>query len=285
MNNLSPINITRIKNVTNKETGEAYLNLTENNFELHWPDSRRGNILEAKEDEIIVLYQKIRNKKYFTHLVIPSDNKELPEGKRHNYRFGRTVKVVAFTGIENAIPFKNTLLDELNFHNRGWGSATELSVIKGSNKIEKYQIELWNKFSPFFNNEYGTNSTTYSYLSKELIIENEEKTAEEGNLKIVNHIIRERNQKIIDLKKKIEIRSNTYFCEVCGFSFIDTYNQEYLECHHNIPISMGVRTTELKDLKLVCSNCHRMLHRKIDEIYLSIEELRELIKTRQNSKS
>ena len=36
-------------------------------------------------------------------------------------------------------------------------------------------------------------------------------------------------------------------------------------------------TTTFDDLILVCSNCHKMLHRKFCDKYMSIEELKEII--------
>lgn len=56
-------------------------------------------------------------------------------------------------------------------------------------------------------------------------------------------------------------------CDVC-----DRTEDEYppalaeavFEAHHVVPLSTGqVRRTQLKDLALLCANCHRMLHRAI----------------------
>ncbi|MEV4882457.1 HNH endonuclease [Chitinophaga ginsengisegetis] len=67
-------------------------------------------------------------------------------------------------------------------------------------------------------------------------------------------------------------------CEVCGFDFYDSYGdigKGFIECHHKTPLSKITASTKtsLKDLALVCSNCHRMLHKDIN--VLSIEGLRE----------
>ena len=48
------------------------------------------------------------------------------------------------------------------------------------------------------------------------------------------------------------------------------------ECHHTVPVSeygSGART-QLRDLALVCANCHRMLHRR--RPWLTIDELLRL---------
>jgi len=55
-------------------------------------------------------------------------------------------------------------------------------------------------------------------------------------------------------------------CDVCAFDFTERYGQlgeGFIEAHHTVPVSQmrpGERTT-LSSIALVCSNCHRMLHR------------------------
>ena len=83
------------------------------------------------------------------------------------------------------------------------------------------------------------------------------------------HTVRERNRKVIILKKekfKDENKGDLY-CEACKFNFAHTYRghgDEFIECHHIKPLSElypGEKTT-LDDLALLCSNCHRMVHYK-----------------------
>ncbi|MCE5247833.1 HNH endonuclease [bacterium] len=59
-------------------------------------------------------------------------------------------------------------------------------------------------------------------------------------------------------------------CSICGFSFESVYGKlgrGFIECHHVVPLaqSAGSRKTSLEDLVLVCSNCHRMLHRDLSQ--------------------
>ena len=42
MNQLSAKNITKIKNITNRVTGKAYLDIQEKEFILHYPDKRKN---------------------------------------------------------------------------------------------------------------------------------------------------------------------------------------------------------------------------------------------------
>jgi 5-methylcytosine-specific restriction protein A len=68
-----------------------------------------------------------------------------------------------------------------------------------------------------------------------------------------------------------------YDCAVCGFNFKETYGEmgaTYVEVHHLKQIAdIGEEylIDPVKDLRPVCANCHRMLHRTRPA--LSIEEL------------
>lgn len=106
-------------------------------------------------------------------------------------------------------------------------------------------------------------------------------SANEGKIFYRLHKLKERDSKLILLKKKDVLKKNgRLFCEVCNFNFEDFYGeigQDFIECHHKKPISelkLEDETT-LDDLAVVCSNCHRMLHRKKE--LLSIEELRKML--------
>ena len=72
-------------------------------------------------------------------------------------------------------------------------------------------------------------------------------------------------------------------CMICGFDFEAFYGEagrNFIEVHHIKPLSdIGEEVTvdPEKDLVCVCSNCHRIIHRKKDGVY-SIEEVRGMIK-------
>lgn len=104
----------------------------------------------------------------------------------------------------------------------------------------------------------------------------------EGRILYKYHKVIERDRKIVKKKKDQAIsRNGILACEACLFVFEAFYGNigtGFIECHHRTPLSLlRVSTkTSLDDLALVCSNCHRMLHKKID--VLSIEDLKTLIK-------
>ncbi|HHQ6565561.1 TPA: HNH endonuclease [Serratia fonticola] len=89
----------------------------------------------------------------------------------------------------------------------------------------------------------------------------------EGNPRLVAHMRRERNPAIVKAKKKAVLRATGKLCcEACGFDFKEVYGEigdGFCEVHHLQPLSKadGVVKTELKDLAIVCSNCHRIIHR------------------------
>ncbi len=86
----------------------------------------------------------------------------------------------------------------------------------------------------------------------------------------------ERNPKIH--KEAIAIHGTT--CAGCGFSFGVVYGSrgaDYIEVHHLKAISTYGGTVVVNpatDMAVVCANCHRMIHRRINDP-LSINQLRE----------
>lgn len=114
-------------------------------------------------------------------------------------------------------------------------------------------------------------------------LESEESiTFPEGKKAYAKHARYERNQGIVRLAKdRFKAANGALFCEVCGFSF-DTYGErgkDYIEAHHDVPVSDlgddGV--SNIDDIKMVCANCHRILHRK--RPWLKVDELKSLIQS------
>lgn len=77
------------------------------------------------------------------------------------------------------------------------------------------------------------------------------------------------------------IRHHGYNCAVCGFNFETTYGstgEGFIEVHHLKQIAdRGEEhlVDPVKDLRPVCANCHRMLHKKRPP--LGIEELKLIL--------
>ena len=120
--------------------------------------------------------------------------------------------------------------------------------------------------------------------SVEVISEDNEE-GEEGKVLTRLHRYRERNTSIVRLKKKQTIKEHkSLTCEVCQFDFAEVYGERghgFIECHHTKPLSelsLQGETTKLSDLSLVCSNCHRMIHK--NRPWLSVAHLQVLVQKR-----
>lgn len=106
----------------------------------------------------------------------------------------------------------------------------------------------------------------------------------EGNPRLVAHLRRERSSALVKSKKEATLRATGKLCcEACGFDFKDIYGEHgdgFCEVHHLQPLSKadGAIKTELKDLAIVCSNCHRVIHRS--DPMLSIVSLSKVVNRR-----
>lgn len=119
-------------------------------------------------------------------------------------------------------------------------------------------------------------------VSIPVAIDDEDAEAQEGRLLQRRHFVRERDKSLRAEKVAHFLKTHsTVHCEVCGFDFESFYGargQEYIEVHHTLPLhASGERKTQLKDLILLCANCHRMIHRSAP--WLTPDGLRTLLVT------
>jgi len=267
-----------IRNVK-REGGKnwAYFDGDEDNMILHWSSSfvkKPTPALIPQIGDIVVLYQKINigDQFYFTHLLTPVDNIERDFVKTNpNHRWGRKMRILAKT--QDLIRPKLFDLGRVN-----QGHTYNIEYLNASISKEEIQKLVWKEFRPYFRNDVSNDyETEITENYSEGISEFNEGT--EGKYSYVLHKLRERNSHLVKKKKSTVKNPN---CECCNFDFSNTYPElgnGFIECHHKIPISKGERITRLEDLALVCSNCHRMLHKKNkDNDYYSVEELSEIIK-------
>jgi hypothetical protein len=69
----------------------------------------------------------------------------------------------------------------------------------------------------------------------------------------------------------ISVHGENYM--VCGFNFARRYGERgegFIEVHHIKPIAARGTATRIhpkKDMIVVCSNCHRMIHRRRDDVW------------------
>ena len=111
--------------------------------------------------------------------------------------------------------------------------------------------------------------------------EDDESAFPEGRESFKTHRHLERDGKMPrKAKAKRLAETGKLECDICGMEFHRFYGEHghgFIEAHHKVPVSKlnGAAKTKVSDLALVCSNCHRMLHRGIS--HLTIENLTDLV--------
>lgn len=141
--------------------------------------------------------------------------------------------------------------------------------------------ELWQAVRSFWDS--GVASIPDSVLDD---LEAESNQAEEevylgreGKSRAIVSRVRERSPRL----RGAALEIHGYVCQVCGFDFEETYGawgRGFAEVHHVQELgaapSEGVEVDPSTDLAVVCSNCHRMIHRKAKRA-LPLAELRKII--------
>jgi len=120
-----------------------------------------------------------------------------------------------------------------------------------------------------------------STYANQAVDEDDEEEFPEGRILYRVHRRHERSRVLgSKMKRRWLGRQGKLACLACGFDFEETYGPRgrgYIECHHVVPVSelrSGART-RVEDLVPVCSNCHKMLHRK--RPWLSVAQLSGLL--------
>ena len=99
----------------------------------------------------------------------------------------------------------------------------------------------------------------------------------EGHRKLITVRTYARNAKA----RQSCLEAHGYSCTICGFNFghfFGEHGENYIEVHHLKPISKAEEPYEIDprtDLRPVCANCHRMLHKEREVI--SIDELKNIV--------
>lgn len=155
---------------------------------------------------------------------------------------------------------------------------------KGLESFSNMDQKIWNEFS-YDKNKLNSISNLIKQYIELSSFEDPFKyigitEAVEGRILSYAHISRERNKKLINNKKELELKiKGKLVCEVCEFDFRQVYGEHgngFIECHHTKPLYTldGNTKTKLEDLVILCSNCHRMIHHKTP--WLSITELKKI---------
>lgn len=211
----------------------------------------------------------------------------------------RNPKIIALSEILNRLPIYGHRPDAEKFRNPN-GVSLKLSNFmaidpnhsgKGMKGHSKLDEEIFNEYLTKREDLKRNATQILKVVENKVLLSSIEKieddetsekdSVKEGQVLYKLHKYRERNKKIVEAKKKSVFKSKKRLeCEVCNFDFSLVYGevgQGFIECHHIKPLASNDLTsiTKLDDLALVCSNCHRMLHRRINEV--TIPDLKIII--------
>lgn len=135
---------------------------------------------------------------------------------------------------------------------------------------EKHIAHVKNAFVEYLAEQLATNGINIEVTESgaEQLADDGGLHFEEGALRVLSHRVRERSRALMEKKKAAALKcQGALICEVCDFDFHGFYGdmgQGFIEAHHIVPLcKAGHGLTQLADLALVCSNCHRMLHRAL----------------------
>ncbi len=209
-------------------------------------------------------------------------------------------EIIKLSQILNKLPIHSEDLRKTDFRNPN-GVAMKLSNFtaidpqndsKGLSSYSKLDEKTFFEFNTKQDELKRISALIIESLEEEEIIQklykiedefdNTVKERFEGEVLYKLHKLRERDRKLTDSKKnKAFQETGKLECEACGFDFFEKYGElgeGFMECHHTKPLStyQSKQKTKLEDLALVCSNCHRMLHRNIED--MSIETLKKVMK-------
>jgi hypothetical protein len=184
---------------------------------------------------------------------------------------------------------KNYPIEEIHLKvwNKFFAGNSELNI---NQKIQFDQVD-WNWLTQDFHlyvyrnvlNLYNPNKKNKKPVE---ISDDFEPIGIEGHGKLATHMRYERDSNLIRTIKETAIKANPMLnCEICGFSFFEKYGelgQGFIEAHHKRPLSVTRETkTTRVDIALVCSNCHRMIHKGISQLdnnsTMTTDELKAMI--------
>ena len=98
--------------------------------------------------------------------------------------------------------------------------------------------------------------------------EQDETEFPEGRIVYRRHRARERNRALVEKKKRKSCGRRAAWraprVRSCSAAAHGVLGEGFIECHHAVALSelSEERRTRLEDVVLVCSNCHRMIHRR-----------------------
>ena len=217
----------------------------------------------------------------------------------HKQIHAKNPEIKELSRILNRLPIFNERPDDVKFRNPNGVGLKLSNFLALDNTYSGKGMQSYSQLDKKVFEEFEFNTARLQQLAKHiraiaadpvlpnqlyLIPEEEEgdiSVVEEGAVIYKLHKYRERDVSIVAKKKNIVFEQyGKLLCEACEFDFNVQYGNlgyKFIECHHRTPLAEFTSTskTTISDLALVCSNCHRMLHRSIGT--LSVETLKNMI--------
>lgn len=183
--------------------------------------------------------------------------------------------VIALSQVLRAFPHHSMAARKESFRNPD-GVAFKLQNLrqvatgKGLGNVSKMDKTVWEELGATPSKVEEIAALIKAGISTLQKVQEEEAEYEvfvEGRVVTEAHLRRERSAKLrsrlIEQRKKDDRLS----CELCGRlpqGLNQAISDAIFEAHHIVPLAAGeVRNTKLSDMALLCSCCHRLIHRAI----------------------
>lgn len=156
------------------------------------------------------------------------------------------------------------------------------SGLKNTSKVDR---EVWEELgdNPSRTIELGRLIRQSIAIIDDLPLPEDEVEFSEGKSATKVHIRRERSAKLRKELIDLRLKQGGMSCDLCakdGSEIDPDLRISMFECHHIIPLSVvGETKTKVKDMALLCANCHRLLHRAIAKRkqWLSIKDAKRFL--------
>lgn len=202
---------------------------------------------------------------------------------------GSTYYVQRGTARQIKVLFNNRVFDAEYRYENQTDKTVELQSIRFKKELKEEFKKVFPEPIGEFVIQQGSDLNHFVFTHKATLLDEVDNGYEfpEGRLAYRIHRVRERNPEVIRKAKTNFIKSNAgkLFCQACDFDFVAVYGErgiDYIEGHHKKLVSemREGEKTKIEDIAMLCSNCHRMIHRKP---MISVEELSRIIKQNKSN--
>ena len=212
------------------------------------------------------------------------------DGKIPSKRDSRVIELSSFL---RSLPYHSVAQRKESFRNPD-GVAFKLQNLnnlatgKGLGNVSENDRRIWSELGAQRREVEDLAELIRKSVSLEEIWENgtnwdEDEEFFEGRLLTVLHKKRERDRNIRPKLLALRSKRGALVCDMChrqANTSDASFEDAPFEAHHLLPMSMALeRKTLLKDMALLCANCHRLLHRAIslNKRWLTIDDVRTII--------